>query len=74
MEVTRLANALGAKIRGVDISERLSQEAIKSIRLIWQEHHVIVFRDVVWSRRTNNSNLPANLVPSTDTRQRRMIN
>ena len=49
MELTRLANALGAEIRDVNISERLSELEIESIRLIWQEHHVIVFRDVVWS-------------------------
>ena len=49
MKVIKLANALGAEIRDVDITERLPEEDIDSIRHIWHQHHVIVFRDVVWS-------------------------
>ena len=49
MEVTRLANALGAEIRDVDISGHLSGGKIEAIRRIWHEHHVIVFRNVVWA-------------------------
>ena len=49
MKVIQLANALGAEIRDVDITERLPEEDINSIRHIWHQHHVIVFRDVVWS-------------------------
>ena len=49
MEVIRLANALGAEIQDVDITAHLPEEDIESIRHIWHQHHVIVFRDVVWA-------------------------
>lgn len=49
MEVVRLANALGAEIRDVDITQRLFAEEVDTIRRVWHEHHVIVFRGVEWS-------------------------
>ena len=49
MEVVRLANALGAEIRGLDITQRLFEEEIDVIRRAWHEHHVIIFRGVDWT-------------------------
>ena len=49
MEVVRLANALGAEIRGLDITQRLFEEEIDAIRRAWHEHHVVIFRDVDWT-------------------------
>ena len=49
METIRLAHALGAEIRGIDITANPSEREIKAIRSIWHKHHVIVFRDIKWS-------------------------
>ena len=46
MEAIRLANALGAELRGVDITGDLSGSEIEAIRKVWNEHHLIVFRGV----------------------------
>lgn len=43
MKVRRLSYGLGASITGVDLSERLSDQALHDIREIWLEHQVIVF-------------------------------
>ena len=42
--VTRLADALGADVAGVDLSRPLSEDAISSIRRAWLEHMVLRFR------------------------------
>src|SRR2546428_972472 len=37
--------ALGAEIRGIDISQPLSKEAVADLLDAWHEHLVLVFRD-----------------------------
>ena len=49
MELILLAHALGAEIRGIDITATPSEEEINKIRSIWHKHHVIVFRGIKWS-------------------------
>ena len=49
METICLAYALGAEIRGIDITERKPEEEVLALREVWHEHHVIVFRDVKWT-------------------------
>ncbi len=46
METIPLSHALGAELRGVDISGALDDSEIAAIREAWNEHHVIVFRGV----------------------------
>ena len=46
MEAIRLSNALGAELRGVDITGDLTQSEVDAIRKAWNEHHLIVFRGV----------------------------
>lgn len=45
IKVTALPQACGAEIRGVDLSEQLSDEEIGEIRQAWLEHHVVRFPD-----------------------------
>ena len=40
----RLSNALGAEIRGVDLSAPLEPGTIEEIRRIWLEHNIVLFR------------------------------
>lgn len=40
----RLSNALGAEIKGVDLSAPLSPRTVEEVRRIWLEHNVILFR------------------------------
>lgn len=49
MEIVRLANALGAEIRGIDIKQSPSDEEIDAIRAVWHEHHVLLFRGIDWT-------------------------
>ena len=49
METVQLGNALGAEIRGGDITQDLSDAEVGEIRSIWHQHHVIVFRGVDWT-------------------------
>ncbi|MEC8201412.1 MAG: TauD/TfdA family dioxygenase, partial [Pseudomonadota bacterium] len=49
MDTVQLGNALGAEIRGVDITQNLSDAEIEEIRSNWHQHHVIVFRGVDWT-------------------------
>jgi alpha-ketoglutarate-dependent taurine dioxygenase len=44
IEVTPLSPALGAEIRGVDLSTPLDQATVAAIRAAWLEHLVILFR------------------------------
>ena len=46
METILLAHALGAEIRGTDITATPSEEEINEIRSNWHKHHVIVFRGI----------------------------
>ncbi len=43
--VVPLSKALGAEIRGVDLSKPLDADTVRQIRDAWLEHLVIVFRD-----------------------------
>jgi taurine dioxygenase len=45
ISVKRLAGALGAEVRGVDLSRDLSADAIADIRRAFLDHQVIFFRD-----------------------------
>jgi taurine dioxygenase len=45
ISVTPLAPALGAEIRGVDLSEALDAETVAAIEDAWHAHIVLVFRD-----------------------------
>jgi alpha-ketoglutarate-dependent taurine dioxygenase len=45
LDITRLAPALGAEVRGVDLSADLSDDTIAEIRAAWIEHQVVFFPD-----------------------------
>lgn len=45
VEVRPLSPALGAEIRGVDLSRELAPEIVDAIRAAWERHAVLVFRD-----------------------------
>ena len=45
LEVRRVSGAIGAEIRGVDLSGNLPQRLVDEIRSIWLEHLVLFFRD-----------------------------
>jgi taurine dioxygenase len=49
LEIVRLGNALGAEIRGIDITQTPSDVEIDAIRKAWHAHHIIVFRDIDWT-------------------------
>lgn len=44
-----LANALGAEIQGVDITQALDATTVDAIWAAWHQYHVLLFRDVAWS-------------------------
>ena len=48
MEVVPLGHALGAEIRGVDITGDIGDNSGAAIREAWHRHHIIVFRGVAW--------------------------
>ncbi|GAA5316122.1 MAG: TauD/TfdA family dioxygenase [Candidatus Pelagadaptatus aseana] len=43
--VTPSGQACGAEVRGVDLTQPLSEEQITEIKQAWSEHHVLVFPD-----------------------------
>lgn len=45
LTITALSDALGAEITGVDLSRRVDDQTIASIRRAWLDHLVIVVRD-----------------------------
>lgn len=45
MDIKQLSYALGAEIRGVDLSQPMDDEAIAAIRKAWVEHLVLCFPD-----------------------------
>jgi taurine dioxygenase len=45
LEIRRIAGALGAEVRGVDLAKPLSQEQVGALRRAWLEHLVLFFRD-----------------------------
>ncbi len=45
IEVTPSGQACGATVRGVDLSQPVSDEAVAEIREIWLTHHVLSFPD-----------------------------
>ncbi len=49
MEVVPLAHALGAEIRGVDITGTVTDADVAAIKKVWHQAHVIVFRGVDWT-------------------------
>jgi taurine dioxygenase len=44
-EIRRIAGALGAEVRGVDLSRPLSRELAAELRAAWLEHLVLFFHD-----------------------------
>lgn len=44
MEARRIAAALGAEVRGVDLSRPLSEAQHRELRALWMEHLVLLFR------------------------------
>lgn len=44
LRVTRIADALGAEVTGVDLCSSLSEQIVSSIRQAWLEHMVLRFR------------------------------
>ena len=44
LEIRRIAGALGAEVRGVDLAKPLSQEQVGALRRAWLEHLVLFFR------------------------------
>jgi taurine dioxygenase len=45
LAVTPLSGALGAEVRGVDLSQTLPDAVIAELRALWLEHLVLFFRD-----------------------------
>ena len=45
MKATRIAGALGAEVRGVDLSRPLPRAELAGLRRLWLEHLVIFFRN-----------------------------
>jgi len=45
VKATRIAGALGAEVRGVDLSRPLPQAELAGLRRLWLEHLVIFFRN-----------------------------
>ncbi len=46
MQVKQLSHALGVELSGIDIAGEVNEVEVAAIRAAWNEHHVIVFRDV----------------------------
>lgn len=44
LKITKLADALGAEVSGVDVSKPLSQDDLQQILFAWKEHLVLRFR------------------------------
>ena len=45
IEINRLSDAIGAEIRGIDLSQELDGETVAAILDAWHEHQIILFRD-----------------------------
>jgi taurine dioxygenase len=45
LSIVKRSEALGAEIRGVDLSEPVSDALFEEIRAVWYENLVIVFPD-----------------------------
>ena len=45
LEVIPSGKALGAEIRGIDLSEGLSGETLSAVNAAWLEHLVLLFRN-----------------------------
>jgi taurine dioxygenase len=45
IEVIPLSDAIGAEIRGIDLRDPLSDEAIRIVRQAWFDHLIVLFRD-----------------------------
>lgn len=44
MEIRKLANAIGAEVRGVDLSRPLTDAQVDGLKAAWHEHLVLLFR------------------------------
>lgn len=45
IEIKRLSDAIGAEVRGVDLSTELNAETVVAIKDAWHAHQIILFRD-----------------------------
>ena len=45
IEVKRLLDAIGAEIRGVDLSQEPDEDTVRAIEDAWHEHQIILFRN-----------------------------
>ena len=45
LEIRRIAGALGAEVRGVDLAKPVSHQQVSELRRAWLEHLVLFFRD-----------------------------
>lgn len=45
MRITRICDALGARVEGVDCSKPLDAQTVDQLKHAWREHHVLVFPD-----------------------------
>ncbi len=45
IEVKRIAGALGAEVRGIDLTQPVSGEQVAALRRAWLDHQVVFFRD-----------------------------
>ena len=67
MEVIRSGKALGAEIKGIDLSQNLSQDEIDGIKKAWDENLVLTFKNqnlddprlIEFSKYFGNLDLPA---------------
>ena len=49
IKISRLSDALGAEIRGVDLSGKIDELTFAEIRQAWLDHCLLLFRDVAWT-------------------------
>ena len=45
LDITPLAGALGAEIRGIDLSQALNDDTVRKLRKLLNEYQVIFFRE-----------------------------
>ncbi len=48
-ETRPVSNALGVEIKGIDITEPLSDSDVDTIRSLWHRYHILLFRGVHWT-------------------------
>ena len=67
MEIIRSGQSLGAEVKGIDLSQNLSQDEVNCINKAWDENLVLVFKNqnlndpklIEFSKHFGNLDLPA---------------